>query len=78
MAALGRELVIAGRHFEVLLNAAAVLEAESEIVCTVRVALVSSAPIEECGKGQIFVSANAALQADPETILRGRIFHFSG
>jgi hypothetical protein len=43
-----------------LLNAAAVLEAEPEIVCAVRVAVLDRAPIEVGGKRQIFANANAA------------------
>jgi hypothetical protein len=63
-AALSSESVIFDRHFEILLNAAAVLETEAEIVCAVRMALAGSEPIELGCKRQIFVRANAPLQAD--------------
>jgi hypothetical protein len=78
MTALGCDSVIFDRNFEVLLDAAAVLEPEAEIVCAVRMALVGSALIEVGCKGQIFVSADAALQADPKTVLGSRISLFSG
>jgi hypothetical protein len=43
MAAIGSEFVVISRHFQVLLNAAAVLEAEPEIVCAVRVSSLGGA-----------------------------------
>jgi hypothetical protein len=74
MAAVGGEFVVSGGHFEVLLDAAAVLEAEPEIVCAVRVALLGGAPIEAGGKREIFVSADAALQANAKAVLGGGVF----
>jgi hypothetical protein len=71
------KFVIIGRQFDILPNAAAVLEAEPEIVCAVRVALLGCAPIEFPGKRQMFVNTNAALQANPKTVLCRRISLFS-
>jgi hypothetical protein len=47
MAAIGCECVVPGREFEVLLNAASVLEAEAKIVYAVQMALLCRAPIEK-------------------------------
>jgi hypothetical protein len=73
MAASRSESVIVQRHFDVLLNAAAVFQAEANIVCPVRMAMRGGAPIELGGEQKISVSANTALNANTKTVLRCRV-----
>jgi hypothetical protein len=62
MVAIARKSVIVQRHSEVLPNTAAVLEAEPEIICFVRMALLNYTPIELSSERQIFESASASRQ----------------
>jgi hypothetical protein len=58
-----------GGHFKVLLDGAAVLKAELEIICAIGVAVIGSALIGLYSNKQIVASANTALEANPNTAL---------
>jgi hypothetical protein len=61
MAVIGSESAIVQRHFDVLLNAAAVFEAKPKIICAVRMAVLGRAPIVVCRKPLILVNPGATL-----------------
>jgi hypothetical protein len=73
MAVIGGESVVLRREFDILANTASVLEAEAEIVCAVRVAVVGCAAVELGGEAQTFVGADSALQANSKTVLGSRV-----
>jgi hypothetical protein len=72
MTTIGREFVIFSHQSDILLNTASMLEAETEIICTVQIALLGCAMAILRRKRDIFVNANSAFQENTETV------HWSG
>jgi hypothetical protein len=75
MTAIRRKFVIFRRPPDVLCNA--VLEAEAKVICAIRIPSFRSPFIKVGSEGEISKNADAALEANAETVHGGRISQFS-
>jgi hypothetical protein len=73
MAAISRPFVIFRRQPNILADTVAVLEAETEVVCTARVAAVCRPFVMLRSKSDIRLNPDSSFQADPKIVDSVRI-----
>jgi hypothetical protein len=76
MTATCREFIKFSGERDVLFNTASMLESESKIIRTIRMALLCRAEIIMRRKRWCFVNANASFNTNPKTILCCRVIQF--